>query len=548
MKGRAIVRHILLAAVMTLASVPLLHGDCGATTFTPNRQHRDAVFPTIPAVHNAMYLTDPSNQQYVVVDLEAGGSIVSVRYLPGGDIHTNGTPNPNAPELIWGHDTLANVQPTMFGAGGYNPQQAGDWGVRDSVIPNSWSRGAPIYGAACKNGNYLIVYTAGTDAQQDNRGYRARAAGIDDERIGTTMWFTPYAFTSILTWVENPGTGPDFYLKVDQSITNTDSTEGADVQAQWGFTFGMALYMPRNFTNWRYYPTDHPECINPSGGFATCHGPKLVTGSYPNPEGVSGIAMSTNPDADFGGRPFAVWGINPDDGWGNTNTLTRIDGFLLPPMTGLRYKHFFHVGNWSDAMAFERPVQNDDHPIPPVLTATSDGGFASDLSWQAAQGMTGASYDVYRGATVGSLQKIATTSLLSWRDSTPPSNATSVYRVVATGTDGVTAASNIDIVTAMTFAQAIIAYSTRVSAQPLNELRQGVDYVRTAAGLPTNTWSETIASGGGVNAAHIVELREKLGEAIDRLGLEPPSYPADPATGFVIRASDILGLRTNVLH
>jgi hypothetical protein len=141
---------------------------------------------------------------------------------------------------------------------------------------------------------------------------------------------------------------------------------------------------------------------------------------------------------------------------------------------------------------------------------------------------------------------VANTTSTSAVDSGLTANTAFVYKVVAVG-PGVTATSNNDVATSIQW-QSTVTSGTIVTAQHFTELRQGIDYVRTTAGLATNTWAETIASSVVIRAAHMNEMRDKLEQALSALVAPLPSYQfPDPAAGVSsIHDEDVLDLRARV--
>lgn len=101
-----------------------------------------------------------------------------------------------------------------------------------------------------------------------------------------------------------------------------------------------------------------------------------------------------------------------------------------------------------------------------------------------------------------------------------------------------------DIATSIIFSNdPLISGATLTKAAHLNELRAAVDTVRSAAGLPAYSFTNTIAPGTLVRAMHMLELRNALNDALNALGLAAVVFP-DPAAGVtIIRASDPQRLR-----
>ena len=187
-------------------------------------------------------------------------------------------------------------------------------------------------------------------------------------------------------------------------------------------------------------------------------------------------------------------------------------------------------------------------PIAPVLTAQTNASTTTtvNLSWTPASNMMITRYDIYRGTTLANMQVISNTTSTSASDSGLAANTAYVYKVVAVG-PGVTATSNNDVGTTIQW-QSTVAVGTTVTAQQFTELRQGIDYVRTAAGLATNTWAEAIASLVLIRASHMNEMRDKLEQALSTLSAPMPVYQyPDPVAGVsLIRAADVLDLRNKV--
>jgi hypothetical protein len=187
-------------------------------------------------------------------------------------------------------------------------------------------------------------------------------------------------------------------------------------------------------------------------------------------------------------------------------------------------------------------------PIAPVLSAQTDAAVSNkvNLSWSPASNMMITGYDVYRGTNLTNMQFLFRTTSTTAVDTGLAANTTFVYRVVAAGLGG-SAASNNDVATTIQWLTTP-APGTFVTAQQWTELRQGIDYVRTAAQLPTNTWTAAIAPGVVIRAAHMNEMRDKLEQALAALGAPGPVYQfPDPVAGISpVHDEDVKDLRNKV--
>lgn len=193
-------------------------------------------------------------------------------------------------------------------------------------------------------------------------------------------------------------------------------------------------------------------------------------------------------------------------------------------------------------------ILSGGNPIPPILSAQTSASFSStvNLSWTPASNMMITTYEVYRGTKLYNLQLRATTQGTTFVDSPPNANTTYIYRVVASGPGG-TAASNNDVATTIQW-QSTPGPGTPVKAEEFTELRQGIDYVRFAADLPTATWAEAIAPGVIIRASHMNEMRAKLEQALAAIGAPLPDYvyPAPTAGVSLIHDEDVIDLRNSV--
>lgn len=172
---------------------------------------------------------------------------------------------------------------------------------------------------------------------------------------------------------------------------------------------------------------------------------------------------------------------------------------------------------------------------PTNVTVTSSSATQVSLSWTPPAG--GADhYEVERGQSLtGQYTFVGTAagSANTFADTTVSAGSAYLYRVRAADSLGSRSApSNVALGAAFTFTDdPIVAGVTAVKAQHVTELRQAVNAVRAAAGLPAATWTDPNLSSPPpaylIRAAHIQELRDRLNEALTALqiGTSPFTDP-----------------------
>lgn len=346
-----------VAAVVAAAFIGVsAHAACGTTTFTPNRKPigSEWTYPTTPATHQVIYLTDGANQQHARFDLEWGGGLVSLKYKPdGGILQADGSAHPSATELIWGHDPGAMAQIALWtGNSMYNPNQAGDVGIG----PSSHGRGSPVYTVACKGEKVVIQTTTADYGRNDppwgNDLNYGRAAMIKGGVPVTDMWFTPYAVTFTASFVPNPNGAPANYLRIEQFIHSTDVREFFNTVLA-----NFALYAPHSFTFRKFEPGaqnpgDPNPCQNPSNACLAANTPRLMVGLYPNSAGTGGVAIATNAQTQLAGTLAVRQALGFDDWWGNQSVYLEAERWALPQGTGRRWVVYIQAGDWNVAKLF----------------------------------------------------------------------------------------------------------------------------------------------------------------------------------------------------
>jgi hypothetical protein len=103
-----------------------------------------------------------------------------------------------------------------------------------------------------------------------------------------------------------------------------------------------------------------------------------------------------------------------------------------------------------------------------------------------------------------------------------------------------------DLAVAIVFDNPQMIPGVPIRATHLTQLRSAVKAVRSFAGLPAFTFTDTDLAGAPVRALHLTELRDALSEARTAIGIPMTFSSPGPVAGAPIRASDIEELRAGV--
>ncbi|HEV7922140.1 MAG TPA: N,N-dimethylformamidase beta subunit family domain-containing protein [Thermoanaerobaculia bacterium] len=175
-----------------------------------------------------------------------------------------------------------------------------------------------------------------------------------------------------------------------------------------------------------------------------------------------------------------------------------------------------------------------------TLTATPVSSTNVLASWTTETGAS--SYEVFRSQG-GELVLVGTTSAASFNDTTAQPGNAYLYRVRAVSSTGARMAySNVDLATTFVFTDASLTGAV-IRAAHIEEVRDAVDALRLAIGLPPILWTDPALTGVVVKAAHLTQLRNAINETRAAIGLGPAAF-SSPVS--VIRAVHIDELRAAV--
>ena len=186
-------------------------------------------------------------------------------------------------------------------------------------------------------------------------------------------------------------------------------------------------------------------------------------------------------------------------------------------------------------------------PVNLVVTANSNTSIT--LGWNAPAGGGVAHYRVERSESVfGPFGFIGTATTPTFNDTTVTSQRAYLYRVRAVLTNGCQSEpGNMALGTAIAFEFNQLA-TQQVKAQHFHDVRTAINAVRAVANLPPANWLRPTLNGLQINAADVLELRNRLNEALEELDI-PVGIYTDPilntgANGTFVRAIHIEQLQT----
>lgn len=223
--------------------------------------------------------------------------------------------------------------------------------------------------------------------------------------------------------------------------------------------------------------------------------------------------------------------------WRNLAGSERLPSFLSSPPTVPTPSHptkeYIYAGG--KLIATEEPVNLLAPTNLNALTLSNLPAPQISVSWGATTGAD--HYEIERTTNINGAY---TTLSSNWTSTTyTDTNVTAVtaylYRVRAVDSFGNGSPySNLDVATAINFTDdTLISQSTLVKAAHVNELRQAVDAVRSAANLAPANWGGNVTQfSTTIQATHVDDLRTNLNAALAALGLPSCTYTDNSLTAL----------------
>lgn len=149
----------------------------------------------------------------------------------------------------------------------------------------------------------------------------------------------------------------------------------------------------------------------------------------------------------------------------------------------------------------------------PILAASATSTSSASLSWTAVAGAT--SYTLERSFNGSAFAVIASTSALTFNDTSLASGTTYIYRVRAAG--GTPSAPGVATTIALT-------NDSIIRAAHFNAIRTAIDALRRSASLAPMAYTNAIAPGKAVRAIDLAEMRAAIDAARAAIGLPPVAW------------------------
>jgi PKD repeat protein len=183
---------------------------------------------------------------------------------------------------------------------------------------------------------------------------------------------------------------------------------------------------------------------------------------------------------------------------------------------------------------------------PTGLLATTNTGAQVDITW--ASNSPPHHYQIERTTSLGGtfVPLSATPTINSFTDSSVASGGIYFYRVCAVDASGNKSGyTNIDVAATYVFTDPELFIGvTFVKSQHVTELRDAVNALRVAVGLPVAAWTDAQLPNTLIKAAHVLELRTNLEQALAQVGVPANTYTdAQLGIGYLIRKAHIEELR-----
>ena len=328
-------------------------------------------FPRVQGKVQVVVLRDSAGEQEARFDLTHGASLISLRY--------------RGREVLFGQTAGASVSmfspshspdPELKRVSAYWPAFSPDQGGSSMGVP------AVVTGVGCHGTAGMRAFAMMQDRGSDSSFQKNALLGVNAGSISANYpagYATRYSIETNASWVPNPGGAPKFYLKLDQSVVNTQRDGSGPLE------WYLNLAAPWTFEHAASLPEHCAEA-------APCRGDRekaMASGRYVDAARTDGVAMVV-PTAGWKtprayNRPNAEYVVLLYDAvWAAPRrTFATVLAQSLAGTGVRRFSWFICAGSWKQASDFagaQPPAQAEVTPEEPELKPAAPNGSANALA------------------------------------------------------------------------------------------------------------------------------------------------------------------------
>jgi hypothetical protein len=276
-------------------------------------------------------LQDPAREQEARFDLYYGATLISLRYHGRELLYAQ---NPGiSVSLSVKHQVTEEPSkvkyPTFATSSIYMPTQGG----------LSKRQPATTGGISCHGQNSMRAFTMMVDSGDNSSFQSDPLVGVWEGHISdsfTPAYSTPFTTETNASWVENPGQGPQYYLRLDQTVVNLRAWDPGAID------WSLGASAPWSFQSW--------------ATSALCEDKKPCTS-----DSITAAAAGRYEDA---GLHFGFATVVPTAGWKTNRIVFKQSEHgwattLARPLIGVgafRFDWYICAGDWSKVKEFAGKV------------------------------------------------------------------------------------------------------------------------------------------------------------------------------------------------
>ncbi len=302
-------------------------------------------------------IRDPAGEQEARFDLTHGGSLISLRY--------------HGKEMLFGQTAGASLslfstrqgsEEELKGLSPYWSAFSPDQGDSSMGVT------ATTTGIACQGESSFRAFAMMQDRGVDNSFQREPLLGVTAGKISKNFppgYATAYSLETNASWTANAGTGPKYFLKLDQSVVNT----------RGGNTGPLEWYMTAAVPWEDEYTARSPEKCTSKTPCTSAESNSTAMGRYTDRERTNGVAivvpnvgwqsdrLYTRENAEYVVLLYgAVWAAP-------RRTFAVVMQHSLEGVASHRFSWFVCVGSWQGAKQFAESQPRPESVILPTPPA-----------------------------------------------------------------------------------------------------------------------------------------------------------------------------------